>query len=153
LSKRVVTIPHCTTNRIGTLQSTKVLNVPPDTIQNICSPLMQLDVQIVYNRKEIDAQVVLDSGAEGVYCNTSFIQKYGIPTYDIDCPIYPRNVDGTLNKQGVIRQAAILQMGMGARHWENIEVVITNTGQHEILLGTDWLKAYNPNINWESNKL
>jgi len=58
-------------------------------IQNICSPSMQIDVQIMYNGKEIDAQAVLDSGAEGVYYNTSFIQKYGIPTYDIDCPIYP----------------------------------------------------------------
>ena len=108
---------------------------------------MQIDVQVVYNGKEIDAWAVLDSGAEGVYCNTSFIQKYGIPTYDIDCPIYPRNVDGTLNKQGAIHHAAILQMGIGAKHWENIEVAITNTGRHEILLGTDWLKAHNPNID------
>ena len=114
---------------------------------------MQIDVQIVHNRKEIDAQAVLDSGAEGVYCNTSFIQKYGIPTYDIDRPIYPRNVNGTLNRQGAIRHAAILQMGMGARHWENVKVAITNTRRHEILLGTDWLKAHNPNINWETNKL
>ena len=44
-------------------------------------------------------------------------------------------------------------MGMGARHWENIEVAITNTGRHEILLGMDWLKAHNPNIDWGTNKL
>jgi len=122
-------------------------------IRNIRSPSMQLDVRIVYNGKEINAQAVLDSGAEGVYCNTNFIRKHGIPTYDIDRPIYPRNVDGMLNNQGVIRHAAILRMGMGARHWENIEVAITNTGRHELLLGTDWLKAHNPNINWETNKL
>jgi len=58
-----------------------------------------------------------------------------------------------LNKQGAIRHAAILQMGMGIRHWKNIEVAITNTGRHEILLGTDWLKAHNPNIDWGTNKL
>jgi len=114
---------------------------------------MQIDVWIVYNGKEIDAQAVLDSGAEGVYCNTSFIRKYRIPTYDIDRPIYPQNVNGMLNKQGAIRHAAILRMGMGARYWENIEVAITNTGWHEILLGTDWLKAHNPNIDWGTNKL
>ena len=50
---------------------------------------MQIDVRIVYNGKEIDAKAVLDSRAEGVYCNTSFIRKYGIPTYDIDRTIYP----------------------------------------------------------------
>jgi len=69
---------------------------------------MQIDVQIAYNGKEIDAKAILDSGAEGVYYNTSFIKKYGLPTYDIELPIYPRNVDGTLNRQGAIRHAAIL---------------------------------------------
>jgi len=69
---------------------------------------MQIDVQIQYNRKEIDAQAVLDSGTEGIYCNTSFIQKYGIPIFDIDRPVYPQNVDGMLNKQGAIRHATIL---------------------------------------------
>jgi len=69
---------------------------------------MQIDVRIAYNRKEIDAKAVLDSGAEGVYCNTSFIKKYGLPTHDIEPPVYPRNINGTLNKQGAIRHAAIL---------------------------------------------
>jgi len=52
--------------------------------------------------------MLLDSGAEGVYCNTSFIKKYGIPTHTVNRPVYPINVDGTLNKQGVMRYAAIL---------------------------------------------
>jgi len=75
---------------------------------------MQIDVQIVYNRKEINAEAVLDSGAEGVYCNTSFIKKYSLPTYDIEPPVYPRNVDRTLSKQEAIHHAAILRMGIGA---------------------------------------
>jgi len=89
---------------------------------------MQIDVRILYNGKEIDAEAILDSGAEGVYCNTSFINKYSIPVYNIDRPVYPRNIDGTLNKQGVIRHATILRMGISTRHIENIEVTITNTG-------------------------
>ena len=32
-------------------------------------------------------------------------------------------------------------------------MAITNTGNHDILLGTDWLKVYNPGINWAKNKL
>jgi len=53
---------------------------------------MQIDVRITYNGKEINAEAILDSGAEGIYCNTSFIKKYSLPTYDIELPIYPRNV-------------------------------------------------------------
>jgi len=44
-------------------------------------------------------------------------------------------------------------MGISTRHWENIEVTITNTGQHKILLGTDWLKVHNPSIDWSTNQL
>ena len=135
------------------IQSSKTPNVQPDTIRNICHPSMQIDVQIVYNGKEIDAAAILDSGAEGICWNTSFIRKYGLPTYDLELPMYPRNVNGILNKQGAICHATILRMGIGTRHWENIEVAITNTGQHKILLGTDWLKAHNPSIDWSTNRM
>ena len=73
--------------------------------------------------------------------------------FTLETPVYPRNVDGTLNKQGPICQAAILQMEMGENHKESTEMAITNTGNHDILLGTDWLKAYNPSIDWAKNKL
>jgi hypothetical protein len=44
-------------------------------------------------------------------------------------------------------------MEMGTRHQEYIKVAITNTGNHNLLLGTDWLKAHNPSIDWAQNKL
>ena len=49
-----------------------------------------------------------------------------------------------------MRHATILRMGMRVdpNYWETIEMAITNIGQNEILLGTDWLQAYNPSINW-----
>jgi hypothetical protein len=58
-----------------------------------------------------------------------------------------------LNKHGIIRHAAILQMEIGMKHREDIEVIITNTGNHDLLLGTDWLKAHNLSIDWIRNKL
>ena len=42
---------------------------------------------------------------------------------------------------------------MGARHRENIEVAITNIGKHDLLLGTDWLQAHNPSIDWVRCKI
>jgi hypothetical protein len=44
-------------------------------------------------------------------------------------------------------------MEMGTKHREDIEVAITNTGNHDLLLGTNWLKAHNPSIDWTRNKL
>jgi hypothetical protein len=68
-------------------------------------------------------------------------------------PIYPRNVDGTPNKNGAIHHAAILQMEMGDDHKEWVLFLVTDTGNHDILLGTDWLKVHNPNINWANNRI
>jgi len=119
-------------------------------IQNIKSPAFQLKVQINLNGRQIDAHVLLDSGAKGVYCNSSFIKKHLIPTYTVDRPVYPINVNGMLNKQGAMHYTTILQMGISVDpdHWETVEVTITNIGQNEILLGTDWLREHNPSINW-----
>ena len=58
-----------------------------------------------------------------------------------------------MSKQGIIRHAAILRTEMGTRHKEYIEMAIINTGNHDILLGTNWLKAHNPSIDWTWNKL
>ena len=73
--------------------------------------------------------------------------------HPLETPVYARNVDGTMNKQGIICHPAILRMEMGTRHKEYIEMAIMNTGNHDILLGTDWLKAHNPSIDWTQNKL
>ena len=49
--------------------------------------------------------------------------------------------------------AAILQMEMGNKHQETLELFLTNTGDHNILLGTDWLKEHNPTIDWKNHIL
>jgi len=148
-----VVLTRCTFRSIGSLRLAKSPHVTPDTIRNIRAPSIRIAVRIVNNGRQIDAQAILDSGAEGVYCNKAFIEKHNIPTHPLVSPIYARNVDGTLNKQGVIRHAAILRMEMGTRHKETIEAAVTNTGNHDLLLGTDWLQAHNPNIDWTKNKL
>jgi len=44
-------------------------------------------------------------------------------------------------------------MEMGEEHKETTEMAITNIGRHDILLGTDWFRAHNPQIDWAKNKL
>ena len=103
-----VVLTHCTFRSIGSLRLAKSPHVTPDTIRNIRALSIRIAVRIVNNRRQIDAQAILDSGAEGVYCNKAFIEKHNIPTHPLASPIYARNVDRTLNKQGVICHAAIL---------------------------------------------
>ena len=122
-------------------------------IRNIRAPSIRMNVRIIHNEKQIDARALLDSGAEGLYCNTKFIQKQQLPLEPLMTPVYPRNVDGSLNKEGSIRHAAILRMEMGDEHQELAECLVTDIGDNDLLLGTDWLRAHNPSINWSTNHL
>jgi len=122
-------------------------------IRNIRSPSIRVKVRIICHRRKIDAHAILNSGAEGVYCNISFVNTHKIPMTTLAKPIYPRNVDGTMNKQGPICHTAILRMEMGEEHKETIEMAVTNIGWHDILLGTDWFRAHNPQIDWAKNNL
>ncbi|KAF8231649.1 hypothetical protein L208DRAFT_1203629, partial [Tricholoma matsutake] len=54
------------------------------------------------NGKDITTNVLLDSGAEGVFIDSKFIEREGIKMYPIGYTIQATNVDGTLNRQGTI---------------------------------------------------
>jgi hypothetical protein len=131
----------------------KATNVTVDTVWNNRSRSIQIPVRIISEEGKTDAKALLDSGAEGVYINTNYVKKHQLPLQDLKMPIYPRNVDGTPNQNGAIRHAAILQMEMGNDYRERVMFLVTDMGNHDILLGTDWLKVHNPNIDWANNRI
>jgi hypothetical protein len=146
-------LPSCTTRTLAVLQAEKANNVTVDTVWNNRSHSIRIPVCIESEKGKTDAKALLDSGAEGVYINASYVKKHQLSLQDLKMPIYPRNVDGTPNKNGAICHAAILRMEMGDDHRERVLFLVTDTGNHDILLGTDWLKAHNPNIDWANNRI
>jgi len=144
-------LPSCTTRTLAALQVEKATNVTVDTVWNNRSHSIRIPVQIVSEEGKTDAKALLDSGTKGIYINANYVKKHRFPLQDLGTPIYPRNVGGTPNKNGAICHTAILQMEMGNNHRERIMFLVTDTGNHNILLGMDWLKAHNPNINWAKN--
>ena len=146
-------LPSCTTRTLATLQLEKATNVTVDMVWNNRSHSIQIPVQIVSEEEKTDAKALFNSGAKGIYINANYIKKHQFPLQDLRIPIYPQNVDGTPNKNGAIHHAAILRMETGDNHREQIMFLVTDTGNHDILLGTDWLKAHNPNIDWTQNTI
>jgi len=136
---------------LGQVVPTSIVTL--STIRNKRVPSIRIPVQIVHNGIKIDAQALLDSGAEGIYCNTAFVKTYVFPLLPLQDPIFPQNVDGTINTQGAICHAMTLQIEMGTRHIELANLFVTNTGDHDVLLGTDWLSKHNPNIDWATNTI
>ncbi|KAJ8096307.1 hypothetical protein PM082_011463 [Marasmius tenuissimus] len=41
----------------------------------------------------------------------------------------------------------------GSHHTEDIEFYVADIGDSDLILGTDWLKKHNPNIDWEKHAI
>ena len=53
-------------------------------------------------QKEIMVEALLDSGATGLVMSLEFARKQGFKLKRLEKPMYVRNVDGSLNKEGPI---------------------------------------------------
>jgi len=129
------------------LQVERANNVTIDMVWNNRSHSIQIPVQIVSEEGQTNAKALLDSDAESIYINTNYIRKHQLPLQDLKMLIYPRNIDRTPNKNSAIHYAAMLRMEMGDDHEEWIMFLVIDTENHNILLGMDWLKVHNPNID------
>ena len=62
-------------------------------------------------------------------------------------PVLVLNVDGTRNQEGDIMHYVLLTVGVG-KHTEKLWCAVTCLGKVPFILGHDWLKKHNPDIDW-----
>ena len=107
--------------------------------------------------REISAKALLDSGAEGIIVDQNFATKHDLTLRTLVRPIPVRNVDGTPNSKGPVRHTTIQTIRIKTPddqfHEERSELYVTSLGDHDIIFGTDWLKAHNPEVNWAKPQL
>ena len=107
--------------------------------------------------REISARALLDSGAEGIIIDHAFALKHKLTLRTLLRPIPVKNVDGTLNQAGAVRHTTIQNLRITTPndhyHQERSELYVTAIGGYDLILGTDWLKAHNPEVNWAKPQL
>ena len=107
--------------------------------------------------QEISAKALLDSGAEGIIIDHDFAQRNNLTLRTLLHPIPVRNVDRTLNKWGTVKHTTIQTIHIKSRtndyHEETSELYVTSLGDHDLIFGTDWLQAHNPDVNWATPRL
>ena len=117
---------------------------------------MHLSLPLKYKNlkgeQTVDTQILLDSGAEGLFMNRTFVEKHHIPLIPLSRHIVPRNVDGTTNESGKITHCTWAHIVFDDQQLLT-RFLITNTGKHDVLLGLPWLKEHNPNIDWKSGRI
>ncbi|KAI9457151.1 hypothetical protein HD554DRAFT_2030177 [Boletus coccyginus] len=68
----------------------------------------------------------------------------------IPIPIY--NANGIKNMNGVITEFTVVEFHIG-NYSESLALAITHLSMHILFLGHNWLKVYNPAINWKEESI
>ena len=104
-------------------------------------------VTISDGKTTLKAKAMLDSGASSIFINESFVRKHGIRTQELEHPIMLRNADNSTNAIGYITREASLRFEVNG-HVEELRAAVANIGDDEVIVGIDWLRHHNPQIDW-----
>jgi predicted aspartyl protease len=94
-------------------------------------------------------QALIDCGATGCFINIEWVKLNNIPTRPLTNPIPVYNVDGTTNDAGAITDIADVVLRY-ENHSERTQLAITRLGKQSLILGYNWLRNHNPEINWQT---
>src|SRR5882762_2768009 len=116
----------------------------------------RLNVLIQQKGIAAKARALVDSGATGVLIDNKFAKAKGFRTTPLARPIPVTNIDGTKNNLGDITETCQVLLsitGKEGHHLETITFYLTNLGQDNLILGTDWLRLHNPDVDWQTNQI
>ena len=113
---------------------------------------MKVGLEKLENHKEVAVKVLLDSGATGLFMNTTFAKEKGFKMKKLKKPLVARNVDGTINVGGAITHQVECNMFFKG-HMERTRMDMCNLGKTELILGMPWLAVHNPEIDWEKEEV
>ena len=100
----------------------------------------------------VAVKALLDSRVTGLFIDTTFAREKGFKIEKLKNPLLVRNMDGTVNAGGAIMHQVECNMFFKG-HVERARMDVCNLGKTEVILGMLWLVAYNPEIDWEKEKV
>ncbi|KEP45109.1 putative Transposon Tf2-1 polyprotein [Rhizoctonia solani 123E] len=90
---------------------------------------------------------LIDSGATTSFIHPRIVEKFHFPTITLDTPRTIHMLDGTTTKAGKCWKKVHLEFICEQKR-NTSDFLVSDIGQHEVILGGNWLKEYNPAINW-----
>ena len=122
------------------------------TMQPLKAVWMKIDLEKVNTHEGMTVDVLLDSGATGLFMNKKFMEKNGFRIEKLEKPVKVMNVDGTHNSGGDITHKVMCNTYYKG-HRERAKFDVCNLGRTEVILGMPWLMAHNPEIDWENREV
>jgi hypothetical protein len=121
---------------------------PTNTIDiNYIAKEVWLPLEFVTHQGMIQEKALVDCGANKNCMDIQTAKKLGVKPLLLDQPMGIRNVDGSDNREGMIKYWLPVAVFQGETS-KMIKFIITDLGRDRLILGYPWLKAFNPEINW-----
>jgi hypothetical protein len=87
-----------------------------------------------------------------MFIDEQYAKVMQIPLLRLFEPIPVHNVDGTMNKEGLITHYVCLEIKVKERR-RIYKFLTTTLGRQRLILGLPWLEEENPEINWKEQKI
>jgi hypothetical protein len=94
-------------------------------------------------------QALIDCGATGCFIDIEWAKLNNVPTCPLTKPILVYNVDDSANEAGAITDIADIILRY-EHHSECTQLAVTCLGKQSLILGYNWLRNHNPEINWQT---
>jgi len=107
---------------------------------------VKIGLERIDTQEGIMVEALLDSGATGLVMSSEFARKQGFKLKKLDRPMYVRNVDGLLNKEGPIEHTAEVNIYYQG-HRERMEIDIIREQKWTVILEMPWLARHNSEID------
>jgi len=104
------------------------------------------------SHERVAVKALLDSGATGLFMDTTFAKEKGFKMEKLKRPLLVKNVDGIVNAWGAITHQVECNIFFKG-HVERARMDVCNLGKTELILGMPWLVAHNPEINWKKGEV
>uniref|UniRef100_A0A8C5MFU9 CCHC-type domain-containing protein n=1 Tax=Leptobrachium leishanense TaxID=445787 RepID=A0A8C5MFU9_9ANUR len=110
---------------------------------------LTINISLQWQDHTADLTALIDSGASQNFIDASLLQQLKVPYKKKRYPFSVSLLDGTLISSGLVtRETEIITMNIGAGHCEEIILDIIKTPIFPVILGIEWLRLHNPNIDW-----
>jgi len=141
-----VLCPEKLDNKLNFINTTERVRDIQCTLQLLREVWLKVGLEKLENHEEVAVKALLDSGATGLFMNTTFAKEKGFKMEKLKKPLLVRNVDETVNAGGAITHQVECNMFFKG-HMERARMDVCNLGKMELILGMLWLTAYNPEID------
>ena len=113
---------------------------------------VKIELERIDMQEGIMVEALLDSGVIGLVMSSEFAKKQGFKLKKLDRPIYVRNVNGLLNKEGPIEHMVEVNIYY-QEHRERTEIDVIRGQKQTVILGMPQLARHNPEIDWRTGEV